>query len=327
MIFLWAVFWGTVGTLFSMALAARWGIVDRPGMLKIHAVPVPRFGGVGMVLAFCVLLPAPSWGAAGSLVMAAVGALDDRWDLLPRQKLLGQIGGGACLALPWILRGAPGAALIMLFAAVFLANAVNLLDGMDGLAAGVAAIGAWGLAAIHASRGLPTTVPLILAGASVGFLLWNLPPARTFMGDVGSLFLGGALAWQIGGVYSTDLSALLGCCFCVGVPCFDTLLGIVRRLLTGKPLFSGDRDHLYDQLARRWGDKNKAVRATWGLAAILAVLGCWVAALPPEGALVMTCLVAGVFGGVAVAGGFLKPFQPKELVTTGNGAPTGSGMP
>ena len=307
MIFFWAVFWGAAGTLFSMALASRWGVVDRPGVLKIHDVPVPRLGGLGMALAFCVLLPAPSWGAAGSLVMALVGAVDDRWDLSPNHKLLGQFGGGLSLALPWILRGAPGTALIMLLGAVFLANAVNLLDGMDGLAAGVTAIGVTGIAVIHASRGLLPTVPLILAGASVGFLLWNLSPARTFMGDVGSLFLGGALAWQIGGVYSADLSALLGCLFCVGVPCFDTLLGIARRLVTGRPILSGDRDHFYDQLARRWGDRKRAVRAAWQLAAILALTGQGVASLPPEGALTMTALAVAALGWISVEGGFLYP--------------------
>ena len=307
MIFFWAVFWGAAGTLFSMALAARWGVVDRPGTLKIHALPVPRLGGLGIVLAFLVLLPLPSWGAAGSLVMALVGVADDRWNLSPKHKLWGQLGGGLCLALPWILRGAPGTALIMLLVAVFLANAVNLLDGLDGLAAGVTTIGALGIALIHASRGLTTAVPLILAGASLGFLLWNLPPARTFMGDVGSLFLGGALAWQIGGVYSTDLSALLGCFFCVGVPCFDTLLGIARRMAAGRPVLSGDRDHFYDQLARRWHDQNRAVRAAWLLAAILALMGQGVAALPSGGALVVTAAVTVALGWISVTGGFVHP--------------------
>ena len=164
MIFFWAVFWGAAGTLFSMALASRWGVVDRPGVLKIHDVPVPRLGGLGM-----------------------------------------------------------------------------------------------------------------------------------------------ALAWQIGGVYSADLSALLGCLFCVGVPCFDTLLGIARRLVTGRPILSGDRDHFYDQLARRWGDRKRAVRAAWQLAAILALTGQGVASLPPEGALTMTALAVAALGWISVEGGFLYP--------------------
>ncbi len=266
---------GVFGTWLSMVLAKAWGILDQPGAIKIHQRPTPRFGGFGFLLAFVVGgflsgILAPVAGL-GLFCMGLVGGLDDRYNLPPKVKLGGQ--ALAALILAWYAKDAG----LWLSAAAFvcvlgMSNAVNLLDGMDGLAGGSTLISFVGLALLGRAYGVVANWELLAAGALAGFLVFNYPKAKTFMGDVGSLSLGyalclslvrlGALGWR---------PLLLGLCI-TSIPIFDVALGILRRWLNGRPLFEGDRDHFYDQLHRRWKSPLKTIWAVYFAGACVVAL-------------------------------------------------------
>lgn len=294
-------------TWSSMPLAHAWGVLDQPGALKIHASPTPRIGGLGFVVtalalggALGVLQP---YALAGLLAMAATGLADDRFDLRPRVKLAGQCAAGALLAADLASSGAPAwLALCGGALAVVLANAINLLDGMDGLAAGCSLIAALGLAFLAREAGQGWSAEALLAGSLLGFLLWNYPRARTFMGDVGSLALGYLLAHALSHLGRAGAGPLLAGAGTLCIPVFDVGLGILRRLRARLPVCSGDRDHFYDQLQRRTGDVRRTLWISWG--AVLATVIFSVAA-PGPAALRLAVLAAAC--ALAAAGfGFVR---------------------
>jgi UDP-GlcNAc:undecaprenyl-phosphate/decaprenyl-phosphate GlcNAc-1-phosphate transferase len=294
-----------LATRASMPLAHAWGVIDRPGALKIHPHPTPRMGGVGFVSVVLVLGAALGllhrYALAGLVAMAATGLADDRFDLRPRTKLAGQCLAGALLGLDLATAGAPpwlafaGAAL-----AVVLANSINLLDGMDGLAAGCSLIAALGLAFLARAAGLGWSEEALVAGGLLGLLLWNYPQAKTFMGDAGSLAIGYLLAHSLARLGTAGTGFLLAGAGTLSIPVFDVALGILRRLREGRPVFSGDRDHFYDQLQRRTGDVRRTLWISW--AAVLATVLFSVAAPWPAAARLAVLAAACAF--VAVGFGF-----------------------
>jgi UDP-GlcNAc:undecaprenyl-phosphate GlcNAc-1-phosphate transferase len=179
-------------------------------------------------------------------------------------------------------------------------NAVNLLDGLDGLAAGVAAVSAAGFAII-----LDGDARLIAAGVSAalaGFLLWNRPPARIYLGDAGSYLVGVALAVLVavplgeGGSFATVAAAGL----LVAVPVADTSIAVVRRWRAHRPLLVGDRGHVYDQLVDRRWTPARATVACVAAQALLAVLAVGVAHLPDAAAVAVTLTVTVAVGAWAL---------------------------
>lgn len=300
------------GTRASMALACALGILDFPGEIKIHGKPTPRFGGFGIVLGTLVgcLVTAgvtslwDRWGIAtlgGALVIGSTGAIDDIRGLRPVHKLLGQFVAGTAFVvmsrlgleretLPGLL-AFPYVALAVLLIA-FMSNALNLLDGMDGLAAGTTVVMASFLtilAFLEGKRELALTLGT-LVGACLGFLIYNAPPAKTFMGDIGSLFLGYMMAvagLQLGFVQPISAAKVLGVLLILAVPIVDTCLAIVRRFLGRRDIFSGDRFHLYDCIHLKLGGNTwRTLSAMWGItfacgaAGILAFYAsAWVAVL------------------------------------------------
>jgi UDP-GlcNAc:undecaprenyl-phosphate/decaprenyl-phosphate GlcNAc-1-phosphate transferase len=331
-----AFFAGLVGVLLltplSMALAHRIGAIDRPGDLTVHEQATPRFGGSAIwaatVLACGVGLfligPGADRGGlgvvlAGATLMALIGAVDDATGVSPRVRLgLGlAIAAGTAVGIVGISHGF-GITQILLVCAFVLwllgsANATNMLDGLDGLAAGVAGIAAVGIAVVAIAAGNLTCaiMSLSLAGASLGFLAYNFKPARTFMGDVGSLFLGFMLASSVLLLFrgTQDISGLpyiLGAMVALGMPIGDMLLAIVRRLLNHKPIFQGDRSHFYDQLRDRFGfGVVKTVLTCYILAAVFFALATLTASFDWLHALVSTIVVIVVAALATLAGGFL----------------------
>ena len=193
-------------------LARRLRVVDMPAARKVHTVPTPRLGGIAIYLGFVggtLLLGVYTRQVAaillaGSLVFAT-GLADDYWDISPWLKLLGQVAAAALLVLAgfsvqFITNPFTGATVslgllgvpITVLWLVGVSNAVNLIDGMDGLASGVAAIASVATAIVCLSQGEAVAAALagVLAAAALGFLPWNFNPAKTFMGDCGALFLG-----------------------------------------------------------------------------------------------------------------------------------------
>lgn len=275
----WPALLAFAGTLLAMwglvRLAPRLGLLDQPDERKRHAAPTPVVGGLAMLLACLAALPFTlplsrsllGLGVA-ALIVVAIGVYDDRHDLRWYWRLGAQTAAGLVLAL-WggarveELGATFGLASLNLglwaipftvFATVGLINAMNMIDGADGLAGSLAlvALAMLSAAAIYAGNDRLAERVLILCGAIAGFLLWNLRfpgriRARAFMGDAGSGFLGLVIAWvafrltQNEGHPVNPVLAL----WLLPIPVMDCLVLIVRRLQEGRSPFAAGRDHIH----------------------------------------------------------------------------------
>lgn len=260
------------GVMLRYALSQQ--LLDQPNQRSSHSVPTPRGGGIAIVVAFLLgigVMGAPSGVMiavlGGGIGVAAVGFADDHGHVPARWRLLAHF---CCAA--WILYwiGVPhldvmgsafelgmlGAVLAALYL-VWLLNLYNFMDGIDGIAGVEALIVGVGGTAVYWIAGMPMTgdvaLPILLAAATVGFLLWNLPPARIFMGDAGSGFLGlmlGALSLQAAMVRP----ALLWCWLVLlGVFVVDATVTLIRRLLRGERVYEAHRSHAYQHASREFG--------------------------------------------------------------------------
>jgi UDP-GlcNAc:undecaprenyl-phosphate GlcNAc-1-phosphate transferase len=303
------VAFGTTALLTPVVrrLAIDYDWVDHPdGHRKLHADIVPAIGGLAIAIGFAVglaylhavrtLLPfevvfPPSALWAGALVIVASGFYDDTRGLGFKGKLAVQIlvayallHAGYRVDLAWIpfvsedpysqaLLSIP----VTMLWIVGVINAVNLLDGLDGLAAGVSLIAFASLGLIfglHGEIGL-VMIALIITGALAGFLLFNFNPASIFMGDSGSLFLGYLLAtYSLAGTgHTSPWVALVLPAVVLGLPLVDTALSIARRFVEQKAIFAADRDHIHHRLTRTLSHRDAVlvlygVALTFGLAAV-----------------------------------------------------------
>ncbi|MEX0778259.1 MAG: MraY family glycosyltransferase [Balneolales bacterium] len=306
-------------TRIVRSLAHRYKLTDEPdGDRKIHRKPMPNIGGVAIVGVFFVglgyfalfrvlfslspdgFIQLPSiYIMLGGLVMAITGFYDDLLTLGFKKKFLLQIsvallaisGGyqievlqnpftGEMVNLGFI--GVP----ITIFVIVGIINAVNLLDGMDGLAAGVTLISFISLSAAYSLSGNYEHLVLVvvISGALLAFLRYNFNPASIFMGDTGSLFIGFLLAtYALGGINSADsMLALLIPILCMGLPILDTGLAIIRRFLEKKPLFSADSDHIHHRIARRFGFTHRRTVITLYFASIFLGIMAFIMAMSDD---------------------------------------------
>ena len=296
-VFVLALLLGLYFTPVAREAALRFGIVDRPdGNLKHQREPVPYLGGVAVFIAYLLALGVVvSFDTlllglllAGTLTLL-VGLIDDFGVLTPLAKLTGQgvavfvlLRSGAVIELvdvPPALRW-PLAALWILA----VCNAFNLLDVMDGLAGGVGALIALalGVAATIAGQVPEAAAAFALAGALAGFLVFNVHPARIYLGDAGSLAVGitlGALALAI--PWSDRSPAgFLAPLVILAVPLADTAYVTVLRARAGKPFWHGSPDHFPLRLRRRLGgDVRRTVASCWGLTLLGGVAGVGSAAL------------------------------------------------
>lgn len=256
-----------LGTRGATAMGLRFGIVDKPASDKAHTRTVPRVGGLGIALGFLIAaISVLTWTRGldprmlgllyGAMAVAAVGLLDDILTLRPLVKLMGV---SAAAAVPFVLGAGPsGAAGIAAWVfVVFLANAMNLLDGQDGLAGCVSLIAASAMSGLFWMFGMKSLAvgSFALAGAIGGFLLHNLPPARIFMGDTGSLLLGYVLAWQGVILSGQSLGGAVAALVILIIPIADTLFVTLRRAYRRQKITAGGLDHTYNLLARRIGQR------------------------------------------------------------------------
>jgi len=271
-------------------------VLDIPNERSLHSAPTPRGGGIAIVVVVglthgaCVaggLLPLASGGAWGgaALLLAALGWADDRRPLPARTRLfiqlviafiaLAVITGAARIGAPW-----PAAAAVVIgsIAFVWFVNLYNFMDGADGLAAiqATVAAGTLGmLAAIDGDTGV-AAVALALAGASAGFLRWNRAPARIFLGDVGSYFLGGYL-----GLLACHLlargDAIWHWLILLAPFITDASLTLARRILAGERWWAAHRTHAYQQLVTAGWSHARLARAFLALCLLLMLLaaGAW----------------------------------------------------
>lgn len=300
--FLIATVISIVTTPLSIQWSQKWGIIARPSSRKIHREPIPSWGGSALVIAILFgtasswlilkTIPDRAFGVLiGLVVIVVVGTLDDRFSLSPRTKLIGQIAA-AVLPTAFGLRIAfitnPFGEgyiflqtwqewLLTVFWIVAITNALNLIDGLDGLAAGVSFFASLTLAFLAAGQKLFTIAAAFaaVAGACMGFLPYNFHPARVFMGDTGAMALGYLFATLsiMGAVKSV---AALSVFFMTGIvlayPILDTAFAIFRRWFKGRPIFSADREHLHHRLLDSGFDQRQAVLVLYALTLVFCML-------------------------------------------------------
>jgi len=284
-------------------------LLDVPNLRSSHEVPTPRLGGVAIVLGtwvgFLILRPDGVWPLLlAATLIGAVGLADDLGNLHFGPKALAQVFVASGLLLlypPQVLSEAPGALWVAAFAVgVFwiaaLCNAFNFMDGIDGFIGGVALVNALFLAAL--AGGAAALLPA-LAGATAGFLVWNINPASIFLGDSGSYFLGfGLAAVALYAPVPEEGWSPLGFVACVIVftpLLFDTAYTIFRRLRTGagKNIFLAHREHIYQRITpttgmhRRTSNLYYGASVVAGFAALLVAGGGWL--VLAGGALALAC--------------------------------------
>jgi UDP-GlcNAc:undecaprenyl-phosphate GlcNAc-1-phosphate transferase len=307
-----------IAAVLTPALAragVRLGLVDRPGELKIHGRAVPVTGGAAVAAALLAALAFArgwdGWLAAAIGVALAGGLVDDLRPTPPWLRLVVQAAAGGLLVAGGLRLepfGALGGAALVL-ATVACCNAVNMVDGQDGLAGGLGAIAALGLAGVLARIGLAAALPLALAGALGGFLLWNRPPARVFLGDGGAYAVGVALAATAARTTFEGWHGLLASGICLGVLAYELVATIARRLASSTPAVRGDRDHTYDRIAGRLGSRGAATLVMWGLGALCAAVGVAVVRLDP---LEVLAIVVAITAATAIADLRLLPVTALE---------------
>lgn len=312
----------TPGVIF---LAAKTGAMDTPDARKVHKKPIPRIGGLGIYAAFMVaMLTLMSFVqlpdevmteliglmTGGSLIVL-VGIIDDYKNLPAKVKLLGQILAAAVLVIVFDVRidfitdpfgdyiytewlAVP----LTIFWIVSLTNTVNLIDGLDGLAAGVSTIASITifLVALQQNIVLVAVLTAALAGAAFGFLYYNFNPARIFMGDSGSMFLGYMLAGisVIGAVKSAATIALIVPILALGLPILDTAFAIVRRYRGGVPIFKPDKGHLHHRLLDLGFSQRQAVLLMYVISALLGLSAVVLTEVSSQIAILIVCAVVAV---------------------------------
>ena len=312
LIFVTALLFSVTATPFARRLALATGVVDAPSHRKLHHEPVPLLGGAAIYGAFVAALLLFGGRAEirqlvgivlGATSVSLIGVVDDARGVRPSLKLLGQLIA-ACVVVvsglrvhlvPW---EAVNIALTVLWIAG-VSNALNLLDNMDGLSGGIAAIAAAHFLLLAALNGqyLVGVLSAALLGACIGFLRYNFNPASIFMGDTGSLFIGFVLAavgiklrfentfvitWMV------PLVVLL-------VPLFDTALVVVSRLRRGlNPFTTPGKDHLSHRLVALGCSRREAVLICWLIASSAGMLAVFLTQAPFAGAyLLAAVLIAG----------------------------------
>jgi Fuc2NAc and GlcNAc transferase len=268
------------GLMRRISLAG--GLLDVPNERSSHATPTPRGGGVAIVIsslgAWCVL-----WGlhaldfdlfmalSVGGLAVAIVGLIDDRRPLRTSVRLVVHIAA-AVWAVSWLgklpLAGIAGmpfvtaraVQVVAVLGIVWMLNLFNFMDGIDGIAASEAIFWAWGGAWLQLLTGGyygTATTALALGSACLGFLMWNWPPAKIFMGDVGSGYLGYVIAVMALAATRTTPSALWVWLILGGVFFVDATVTLIRRTVRGERVFEAHRRHAYQWLARKWGSHRR----------------------------------------------------------------------
>lgn len=285
--------------------AHKVGAVDVPNARKVHTRIMPRLGGLAIFMAFMVtfflvipFLPIDLTSRelnfikaflVGGTITILLGALDDRFDLPAKLKFVVQIAT-ACVVvfgfdiklefanIPFHTYASVESWIAIPFTILWIVgvtNAINLIDGLDGLAAGVSAIAIGTIAVMAFLMGneIVALISLLLLGSIIGFLYFNFHPAKIFMGDSGALFLGFSLALlSLLGFKQVAIVSFLTPLILIGVPLSDTMFAIVRRWMQKKPIFSPDKGHLHHCLRELGFSHRQTVLIIYAIAAFFGIL-------------------------------------------------------
>ncbi|HUF20676.1 MAG TPA: glycosyltransferase family 4 protein [Burkholderiales bacterium] len=284
------------GMLVRVLLGLRIAL-DNPNHRSLHSSPTPRTGGIGL-LAGVLTGAVVSTGAVHSalwiaLALAALSLVDDRWNLPAAVRLLGHLVAATVFVMMLADRPTLMLVPVLVLAIGWMTNLYNFMDGADGLAGGmtVFGFGAFAMAAGMQGHGEIAALSLCVAAAGVGFLLFNFPPARIFMGDVGSIpvgFLAGAiglLGWQEG-VWPAVFPLIVFAPFIV-----DASVTLAKRALRREKVWHAHREHYYQRLIL-WGwSHGRAAFAEYGLMAVCAAAGVYVVFADPAAQAVVVAIL------------------------------------
>jgi UDP-GlcNAc:undecaprenyl-phosphate GlcNAc-1-phosphate transferase len=340
-----------VATLLCKSVALKFGIVDKPdNLVKTHKGSIAYLGGVGILVGLTVgiltgiyylrdkeFFPrAFSWLLAilaGGTIACFIGLVDDIFDIKPWQKISGQIIAACVLIsvgirptlhyffspLGWQMSpnietvlGIP----VVIFFVLGATNSLNLLDGLDGLCAGVTGIitlsmlilaihlGTWD----YSETGDPVRIIICLGllGGVCGFLPFNRYPAKIFMGDAGSMLLGFIIAALMILFAENVPRWWMASIVAFGLPILDTAVAVIRRLINRRPLFVSDRGHIYDQMIDRGITLKKTVAICYALAGMYALIGIIMSQIRTRYALIVYIAVFAVSAIVVIKKGYLK---------------------
>ena len=306
-------------TLLALPLWRQWclrtNLVDDPGQRKIHDAPMPLAGGLAVLTGLLLPLAASamliklgvnitsqthliahglnrraielSVIAFGAIVMVGLGWLDDKHELKPLPKFIGQLFIAvlvaiACKRITLFVHSVPFSYAITILWVLTVVNAFNFMDNMNGLCAGLGAIGAWQFAVIAAADGeyLVATIAFLMCGALAGFLPWNFPNARAFLGDAGSHLVGYLLAVMaiLPHFYTKQNPrplAVLSPLLVLAVPLADLAWVVILRTCAGKPFWIGDTNHLSHRLVRTGLSPTRTVLLIWLLATAIGSVAWW----------------------------------------------------
>ncbi len=313
-------------TLPVIKAAPYIGAMDIPkDNRRMHTKPVPRCGGIaiyiGILCSFITLWPLDSQLMGillAATLMMLIGLADDIRGLSARVKLAGQI---CCALILWIytlqIRGMANffpigpsyivfptwlSLIVTVIWIVGITNTINLIDGLDGLAAGISLISCLSVAYIanYTGRAETCTVMCSVAGACMGFLLWNFNPAKIFMGDSGALLLGLLLSSVslVGDTptKSITLFSVTVPIMILALPIFDTAFAIVRRTVNHRPIMEADKGHLHHRIMAMGFGQRRTVLALYSISAIMGVAGIlWTVKMKPEALLLFAIASVLVF--------------------------------
>ncbi|HBG28771.1 MAG: hypothetical protein A2Y10_07085 [Planctomycetes bacterium GWF2_41_51] len=338
---------GAAGTWLSKKTALRYGIVDKPDdTVKTHKEPIAYLGGIGILAGFAIGILSSvlyikdaalnRWLMSvltGAAIACFVGLIDDVYNLRPSHKMAGQIiasipliAAGIMpalnpflapfgLSLPHWLEWGIGVPIVV-FTVLGATNSLNLLDGLDGLCAGVTAIitiallflsvhlATWGWSEVRDP--VRMIVCLSLVGGVCGFLPFNKAPAKIFMGDAGSMLLGfivAAIMMLFARAYPRWWLASL---VVFGLPILDTAVALARRWLNKRPLFVSDRGHIYDQMIDRGFSLKKTVFICYVLAGVYAFIGVAMSQIRTRYAVIVYVVVFTLSALIIWRKGYLK---------------------
>jgi UDP-GlcNAc:undecaprenyl-phosphate GlcNAc-1-phosphate transferase len=295
-------------TALMRRVALRYGVIDSPNEAhKSHKEPVPYLGGVAIVLGVLLITLISSfvshysastiWLAVSvllpALLLAVVGLIDDVRKLSPWPRFIVQTSVASVSALLLVATDTLGSptgstlvdVLLTILWIVGLANAINFFDNVDGGASGAIAIssGFLALLAIQGGQVLIAALSIVLCGATLGFLVWNKPPARIYMGDAGALFLGvliASLSLRLDPNPINRISSFAVPIFLLAIPILDASVAVTKRLKRGVSPFQGGRDHLSHRLMGRGIEKRKTVFILWFLSTLFALLAVAISIAP-----------------------------------------------
>ncbi|WP_336770483.1 MraY family glycosyltransferase [Bacillus bombysepticus] len=333
-LFMGAVILSLVLTPIVKKLAIAMGAVDKPDPRKVHKGVMPRMGGLAIfgsfVLSYVSLLFFTDFAfykinmavIFGGFIIVLTGIVDDLYQISPKKKMLGQFAAAMVVVLldvrlefinlPFLAEPIHFGWLsypITIFWIIGITNAVNLIDGLDGLAAGVSAIAASSLAVISFLMGnvFIATLCIAFVGSLIGFLYYNFHPAKIFMGDAGSLFLGFFLSVvSLIGFKQVTVATFAIPVLLLAIPISDTFYAMVRRKINKLPISAPDKNHLHHRLLALGFSHRKTVLTIYCMSAVFSACAIWMTQVALWVSIVVFFVYLVVFHFVAECLGMMK---------------------